>query len=38
MSGSDLINAAIHGNFEEVERLVDEEHVNVNSQDEVSFL
>ena len=37
MSGRDLIDAVKSGNFEEVVRLVDEEHVDVNSQDEVSF-
>ena len=31
MSGEDLLNAVFEGNFEEVVRLVDEEHVGVDS-------
>ena len=40
MSKLKLVRAAKDGKFEEVTRLVDEEHVDVNSQDEtyVSFL
>ena len=37
MSGRDLIDAVKSGNFEEVVRLVDEEHVDADSKDWVSF-
>ena len=37
MSGEDLIQAAQNGNYDEVVRYVNEEDVEVNSQDGVSF-
>ena len=37
MSVRGLIEAVSDGNFEEVVRYVDEEHVEVNSEDQVSF-
>ena len=37
MSGEDLVLAAQNGNFPEVVRYVDEEHMDVNSRTGVSF-
>ena len=37
MSGEDLVNAAKRGEFDEVVRYVDEEHVDVNYEHRVSF-
>ena len=38
MSGQDLVDAVLDGNFPEVVRLVDEEHVDMDYRDDrVSF-
>ena len=37
MSGEDLVNAVRNNQSEEVVRLLDEEHVDINYGDEVSF-